>query len=49
MSDNIFCIAEGTINEGQLDNFNAVKNGLIESSNNEPNTLNYEWFISEDG
>lgn len=28
MSDNIFCIAEGMINEGQLDNFNAVKKAI---------------------
>ena len=49
MSDNIYWILEIEIKEGELDNFKALMNEMVEATQtNEPNTLNYEWCISED-
>lgn len=50
MSDNLIVIAENNTNDGQLDNLKALLTEMIGSiQRDEPGTLNYEWFISEDG
>ncbi len=50
MSDNVHWLLELNIKDGKLDDFKAVMNEMIEATRaNEPGTLNYEWFISEDG
>ncbi len=50
MSDNVHWLLDLNIKDGKLDDFKAVMNEMIEATRaNEPGTLNYEWFISEDG
>jgi quinol monooxygenase YgiN len=42
--------AELSIKEGKLDEFKELANPIIEKVDaNEPNTLTYEWYLSEDG
>ena len=49
MKDNIFWLLEGAIKSGELENFMAVMNKMVVNTQaNEPNVVNYEWFISED-
>jgi quinol monooxygenase YgiN len=49
MSDNVYWLIEVAIKPGEFDNFNAVMKEMIEDTrSNEPNTLNYEWAITED-
>ena len=50
MSSHIVTDFELSVKEGKLDDFKAVVNTMIEMTDvNEPNTLVYEWYISEDG
>src|SRR5258708_8609559 len=50
MSDNLIGIAENNINAGQYDNLKALLREMMDSiQRDEPGTLNYEWFIAEDG
>ncbi len=50
MSDNVHWLLDLNIKDGKLDDFKAVMNEMIEATRaNEPGTLIYEWFISEDG
>ena len=37
-----------TINEGKLDAFEGIANAMVASSQKEPGTLGYEWFLSAD-
>ena len=49
MSDNVYWLLEVTIKPGELENFKALMEEMVEATQaNEPNTLNYEWTISED-
>ena len=49
MNDNVFWTVEATIKPGELDNFKALMKDMVEATQaNEPNTMNYEWFTSED-
>lgn len=49
MSDNITWIIEGTIKSGQLDNFKALATEMIDTVQaEEPDTMIYKWFISDD-
>jgi len=49
MSDNVYFLAEVTIKQGEFDNFKALVEEMVETTQaNEPNTLNYEWSITED-
>ena len=49
MSDNVYFLAEVTIKQGEFDNFKALVGEMVEATQaNEPNTLNYEWSITED-
>ena len=49
MSENVYWLLEVTIKPGELDNFKALMKEMVEATQaNEPNTLNYEWTISED-
>jgi quinol monooxygenase YgiN len=36
------------VREGQLENFRALMNEMVESTRQEPGALIYEWFLSED-
>lgn len=50
MSDNILAVAETSIHPGQLDNLRALVREMIDDiQRDEPGTLNYEWFIADDG
>ncbi len=48
MSDVVSYIVEISIKSGQLDNFKALAEEMVQSTHNEPNTLTYEWFLSDD-
>ena len=49
MNDNVYWLLEVTIKAGELDNFKALMKEMVEATQaNEPNTLNYEWTITED-
>jgi quinol monooxygenase YgiN len=49
MSEEISWLLEVAILPGQLDNFRAVSSDLVASSQPEPGTRIYEWFLSADG
>jgi len=49
MNEIIFWILETEIGEGKLDDLKSLMTEMSENTKaNEPGTLNYEWFISED-
>ena len=49
MSDHVFWVVEMTIKSGELVNFKALMNEMVDATRaNEPHAMNYEWFISED-
>ncbi len=48
MSDVVSWVVDHSIKSGQLENFKALVEELVQSTRNEPNTLAYEWFLSED-
>ena len=49
MSDHIHWIVEVSIKPGELEHFKSLMTDMVESTQaNEPNTLNYEWMISDD-
>jgi quinol monooxygenase YgiN len=50
MSDHVHWVLELDIRDGQLDALKALMNEMVEATRaNEPGTLHYEWFVSEDG
>ncbi len=49
MSDHVHWLLEVTIKPGERDTFIALMREMVTTTQaNEPGTLNYEWFISED-
>jgi len=48
MSEEISWLLVVEIQPGQLDNFRAVARDLVASTQSEPDTLSYEWDLSED-
>jgi len=49
MTDNVYWLLEVTIKPGEFDNFKALMKEMVEATQaNEPDTLNYEWTITED-
>ena len=49
MSDSVHWVLELDIKPGELDNFKAVMNEMVDATRaNEPGAMNYEWFISGD-
>ena len=49
MSDAVHWLLELNIKEGELDNFKALMKEMVDATQaNEPGTLNYEWFVSDD-
>jgi quinol monooxygenase YgiN len=49
MNDNVFWLLEVSIKSGELDNFKALINEMVEGTQaDEPNAMNFEFFISED-
>lgn len=50
MNKQVSWIFELSVNEGALDNLKSLMKEMVEATaSNEPGTLAYEWFISEDG
>ncbi len=50
MSDIVHWLLELNIKDGKSDDFKALMNEMVGATRaNEPGTLIYEWFISEDG
>ena len=50
MSDNIFWVLEAAIKEDELGNFKSLMKEMVNATKaNEPDAINYEFFISEDG
>jgi len=50
MSDYVYWLFEVAIKDGEFDNFKKLMGEMVEATQaNEPNALNYEWTISEDG
>ncbi len=49
MSNNVFWVLELEIKSGELENFKALMNEMVKTTQaDEPNTLNYEWFVTKD-
>jgi quinol monooxygenase YgiN len=49
MSDNVYWLLEGAVKPGEFDNLKALMKEMVEATQaNEPDTLNYEWAITED-
>ncbi len=49
MTNNVYWLLEVVIKPGEFDNFKALMKEMVEATQaNEPNTLNYEWTITED-
>ena len=48
MSEHIIWVVDATIKDGQREAFDAVMRDLIEASQKEEGTLNYEWTIADD-
>ena len=48
MTDNVFWVLSLDVKDGELQNFKALMNEMIEATRKETGALNYEWFISED-
>jgi quinol monooxygenase YgiN len=50
MSDVVHWVVEFNVKDGQLQNFkNVMKEMVAATKANEPDTTNYEWFVSGDG
>jgi len=50
MGDHVFWIVQAAIKPGELDNFKALVNEMVDATRaNEPGALNYEYFVSADG
>ena len=49
MSGNVHWVLELNIKDGALDDFKALMGEMVTATKtNEPDAMNYEWFISED-
>ncbi len=49
MNDAVHLLLALNIKEGELDNFKALVKEMVDATQaNEPGTLNYEWFLSDD-
>ncbi len=50
MSDTVSWVLEVTIKPGELDNFKALMEEMVEATQStQPDTTIYEWFYSDDG
>ncbi len=49
MFENIGWIVEAKIKNGQRDAFEAVMNEIVEATTKEEGTLNYQYYVSDDG
>ena len=49
MDKQVSWIIEVAVKPGQLDNFRKLMDEMVESTQAEPETLSYDWFVSADG
>jgi quinol monooxygenase YgiN len=50
MADNVSCVAEANIHDGRLENLKVLMKEMVDAiKRNEPGTLNFEYFIADDG
>lgn len=49
MDKQVSWIIELAVKPGQLENFRALKDEMVASTQTEPDTLSYDWWVSEDG
>jgi quinol monooxygenase YgiN len=49
MDKQVSWIIELAVKPGQLENFRGLMNEMVESTEPEPDTLSYDWFVSDDG
>lgn len=49
MSDVVSWDLRLKVKEGELENFRALMEEMVEHTKNEPGTQAYEWFVSDDG
>jgi quinol monooxygenase YgiN len=49
MQGQVSWMLEATVKPGQLDTFKALMEEMVEGTSQEPQTLNYEWYLSDDG
>jgi quinol monooxygenase YgiN len=49
MENHVSWVLEATIKPGQLDAFTELRDEMVAGTSTEPQTLNYEWYMSADG
>ena len=49
MGEQVSWVVELAVKPGELENFRALMDEMVESTRGEPGALSYEWFVSEDG
>jgi quinol monooxygenase YgiN len=49
MNDKVFFVLELEVKPGQIDDLRTVMREMLDLTRAEPGTLNYEWFLSDDG
>jgi quinol monooxygenase YgiN len=49
MSEAVSWVVELAVKPGKLEEFRTLMNEMVESTQTEPGTLAYEWFVSDDG
>ena len=49
MFESLGWIVEAQIKDGQRDTFEAVMKEIVEETKKEPGTLNYQYYVSDDG
>ncbi|HVC87816.1 MAG TPA: antibiotic biosynthesis monooxygenase [Gaiellaceae bacterium] len=49
MDDQVSWVLELAIKPGELENFRALMDEMVDSTRAEPGALGYEWFVSDDG
>ena len=48
MKEHVSWVIELAVKPGQLDSFKELMEEMVAGTNTEPETLNYEWYISAD-
>jgi quinol monooxygenase YgiN len=48
MEEHVSWVVELAVKPGELDTFKALMEEMVEGTRQEPGTLNYEWYISDD-
>ncbi len=49
MKDHVSWVIELAVKDGELDTFKALMDEMVAGTSEEPQSLGYEWYISEDG